>query len=213
MRWYFNDIQITKIIGEKREICTDDECKERFRDRLKLDHQTGSLTITNTRTTDSGLYQPKIINTGRDSDKIFNVSVHGVSAAERDEMKRKSVKEGESITLDPGVVKNLNDVMKWYFNDSLIAEITVDQSKVCTDDECKERFRDRLKLDHQTGSLTIRDTRTTDSGDYKLQIIINSSSFSISRILTVLTVIGEYKLVIQCLCPLTLEYRPKLLSS
>uniref|UniRef100_A0A672MAE6 Ig-like domain-containing protein n=1 Tax=Sinocyclocheilus grahami TaxID=75366 RepID=A0A672MAE6_SINGR len=32
---------------------------ERFRDRLKLD-QTGSLTITKTRTTDSGLYKVKI---------------------------------------------------------------------------------------------------------------------------------------------------------
>uniref|UniRef100_A0A8C1ENU6 Immunoglobulin domain-containing protein n=1 Tax=Cyprinus carpio carpio TaxID=630221 RepID=A0A8C1ENU6_CYPCA len=187
MRWYFNDIQITKIIGEKREICSYDECKERFRDRLKLDHQTGSLIIMNTRTTDSGLYKLKIINTGRDSDKIFSVSVHGVSAAEQYEMKRKSVKEGESVTLEPGVVKNPNDVMTWYFNDFLIAEITGDQSKICTDDECKERFRDRLKLDHQTGSLTIMNTRTTDSGDYKLQIT-NSSRFSISRILTVLTV-------------------------
>ncbi len=31
--------------------------------------------------------------------------VSDVSVAERDEMKRKSVKEGESVTLDPGVMK------------------------------------------------------------------------------------------------------------
>ncbi|XP_026108624.1 uncharacterized protein LOC113080781 [Carassius auratus] len=193
MRWYFNGNQIAIINGEKREICSEDECKERFRDRLKLDHQTGSLTIRDIRITDSGEYKLVIINTGSVSDKIFSVSVHGVSAAQRDEMKRKSVKERESVTLDPGVIKNPNDVMKWYFKDSLIAEITGDQRKICSDDECKERFRDRLKLNNQTGSLTIMNITNTDSGDYTLQIIIISSNFSISRISTVLTVIGEYK--------------------
>ncbi|XP_058618040.1 uncharacterized protein LOC131531351 isoform X2 [Onychostoma macrolepis] len=100
----------------------------------------------------------------------------GVSTAEQDEMKRKSVKEGESVTLDPGLIKKPNDTMKWHFNDVLIAEFTEDQNKICTDDLCDGRFRDRLKLDHQTGSLTITNTRTTDSGDYQLQIINSQSS-------------------------------------
>ncbi len=118
-----------------------------------------------------------------------------VSAAEQYEMK----KEGENLTLSTGVI-NTNDEMRWYFDDTLITEITGDQSKICADDQCKERFRDRLKLDHQTGSLTITNTRTTDSGEYKLQII--SSRFSISRKFTVsVTVTGEYHLVIQCLFP------------
>ncbi|XDV24039.1 hypothetical protein PO909_028332, partial [Leuciscus waleckii] len=107
------------------------------------------------------------------------VCVSGVSAAERDEVKRKSVKEGESVTLDPGEIKITNDVMMWYFNDILIAEITGDQSEICTDVQCKERFRDRLKLDHQTGSLTITNTRNTDSREYKLQI--SNSRFCIIR--------------------------------
>ncbi len=121
------------------------------------------------------------------------VCVSDVSAAERDEMKRKSVKKGDSVTLDPGEIKNLNGLMTWYFKDILIAEITGDPNKTCTDGQCEDpdgRFRDRLKLDHQTGSLTIRNTRTTDSGDYKLQI--NSSSrISIIKIFSVI-VTGEY---------------------
>ncbi len=95
-------------------------------------------------------------------------------------IQRRRVKESESVALYTGVV-NLDDVMTWYYNDTRIAEITGDQRKICADDQCKERFRDRLKLDHQTGSLIITNTRTTDSGLYKLQIIISDSRFSITR--------------------------------
>ncbi len=102
------------------------------------------------------------------------VCVSDVPAAELYEMK-----EGESVTLDSGEIKLPNYVMAWYFNET---EITGDQSEICTDDQCKERFRDRLRLDHQTGSLNITNIRTTDSGVYKLQIIIGDSSFSITRV-------------------------------
>ncbi|XP_048038248.1 uncharacterized protein LOC125263288 [Megalobrama amblycephala] len=187
IRWYFNDIRIAEISGDLSYSCTDVQCNEgneRFRDRLTLDHQTGSLTIMNTTNTDSGLYELKMISS-RISGKIFNVTVHGLSAAERDEVKRKSVKEAESLTLDPGVIKKQNYLMLWYFNDTLIAEIS-NLSYNCTDDQCKdgdERFRDRLKLDNQTGSLTIMNTRNTDSGLYELKIIIiRNSSFSITRV-------------------------------
>ncbi|XP_077081517.1 uncharacterized protein LOC143735277 isoform X1 [Siphateles boraxobius] len=178
IKWYFSSIRIAQINGDLSKICTDVQCNEgteRFRDRLKLDHQTGSLTITNITHTDSGVYQLKIYN-GSDVEKIFSVSVTDVSAAELYQ-----VNKGESVTLDSVFIKHSNDLLMWYFNDILITEITGDQSKICTDVQCKERFRDRLKLDHQTGSLTITNTRNIDSGEYKLQInIINR--FSIIRV-------------------------------
>ncbi|XP_042568289.1 uncharacterized protein LOC109053833 isoform X2 [Cyprinus carpio] len=180
IKWYFSGTRIAQISGDLIDICTDVQCNEgteRFRDRLKLDHQNGSLTIMYINTTDSGLYKLVIISSSSISETIFDVSVTGVSAAEREE-----VNEGESVTLDPGVTKHPNDVMTWFFNDSLVAEVTGDQSKICTDVQCDERFRDRLKLDHQTGSLTIMNIRSTDSGVYHLQINSSSSSFSFRRV-------------------------------
>ncbi len=112
------------------------------------------------------------------------VCISAISAGELDKMN----KMGESVSLNPGLIKIPDNVMTWYFNDTQITEFTGDQSEICTDDQCKERFRDRLKLDQQTGSLTITNTRTTDSGLYYLQI--NSSRFSISRSFSV-TVTGE----------------------
>uniref|UniRef100_A0A8C2IIR6 Immunoglobulin domain-containing protein n=1 Tax=Cyprinus carpio TaxID=7962 RepID=A0A8C2IIR6_CYPCA len=191
IKWYFDDTRIAQITGDLRFICTDVQCTEgteRFRDRLKLDHQTGSLTIMNTREPDSGDYELKIISIRKSSEKTFSVTVYGesrdcfmvwhtdlsvswfvsdVPAAERDEMKRKSVKERESVTLDP------------------------EPRMICTDVQFNngtERFRDRLNLDHQTGSLTITNTRATDSGLYKLQI--SSNRFTIKRSFSV-TVSGE----------------------
>uniref|UniRef100_A0A8C2H5W2 Immunoglobulin domain-containing protein n=1 Tax=Cyprinus carpio TaxID=7962 RepID=A0A8C2H5W2_CYPCA len=179
IKWYFNYTQIAEIVGNHTKIYTDKQGEERFGNRLKV-NQTGSLTITNITNTDSGLYKLQINSS---SEKIFNVTVNG----------EKSVKKGQSVTLDPDILKNPNDTIKWYFNDILIAEITGDQSKICTDDQCDERFRDRLKLDHQTGSLTITNITITDSGLYELHI--GSSRISIIKSFSV-TVPSEYHLAI-----------------
>ncbi|XP_048038421.1 uncharacterized protein LOC125263474 isoform X2 [Megalobrama amblycephala] len=185
IRWYFNDAPITEITGDPNNTCTDVQCNEgteRLRDRLKLDHQTGSLTITNIKTTDSGLYKLQISSSSDSLSQLFHISVYDVSDSERDEVKGKSVMKGESVTLHPGVVKHPNYLMKWVFNDVRIAEINGDLSFICTDAQClyaDERFRDRLKLNHMTGSLTITNTRTGDSGEYKL--LISTIRFSIIK--------------------------------
>ncbi|XP_016377118.1 uncharacterized protein LOC107715476 [Sinocyclocheilus rhinocerous] len=163
MKWYFHVDRIAEITGDQSKICTDDQCKERFRDRLKLDHQTGSLTITNTRITDSGLY--KLLINSHNSEIIFGVSVSDAFGVDTDGV---SVMEGDSVALHTDVKMTQQDRIRWYFNSIRIAEIIYNHSKICTDEQCKERFRGRLKLDSHTGDLTITNIRTTDAGVYKL---------------------------------------------
>ncbi|ROL41922.1 hypothetical protein DPX16_0465 [Anabarilius grahami] len=52
----------------------------RFRDRLKLDDQTGSLTITNITTEHDGLYEIKMSG-AKDSSKTIRVSVYAVNVS------------------------------------------------------------------------------------------------------------------------------------
>uniref|UniRef100_A0A671SCI6 Immunoglobulin domain-containing protein n=1 Tax=Sinocyclocheilus anshuiensis TaxID=1608454 RepID=A0A671SCI6_9TELE len=102
-----------------------------------------------------------------------------------------SVMEGDSVILYTDVETIQQEEIRWYFNDIRIAEISGDPNKTCTDVQCEdadERFRDRLQLDHQTGSLTIMNITTTDSGVYKLQT--NSSSDSLLQLFSV-SVYGE----------------------
>ncbi|XP_042612025.1 carcinoembryonic antigen-related cell adhesion molecule 1-like [Cyprinus carpio] len=172
IKWYFNDIRIAQIIGGQSYICTDAECPETFRDRLKLDHQTGSLTIMNSRTTDSGLYRLQI--SSRISNTIFNVTVIGTSGADRDV----SVMEGDSVTLHTDIKTNQNDRIKWFYNDTRIAQINGGQSLICTDVQCPERFRDRLKR------LADQEQQQNQCKDFlclckrKVQIISSSSASS-----------------------------------
>ncbi|XP_056304027.1 uncharacterized protein LOC130216160 [Danio aesculapii] len=179
IKWYFNYIRIAQLNGDFSDMCTDVQCNEgteRFRDRLKLDRKTGSLTIININTADSGEYQ-LVVN--GNSGKIFNVTVHDDPDAHRYQIKEN---QGESVTLDPGMRRERNVGIKYFFYDIFIAEITVNQSQSCADVQCKERFTDRLNLDNGTASLTVTKTKITDSGNYTLEIFIWSDDrFSIIR--------------------------------
>ncbi|CAM4661390.1 unnamed protein product [Leuciscus chuanchicus] len=132
----------------------DDVLDGRFRDRLKLDNQTGSLTITDTRAEHDGGYKLLINNEIKSFVLTVNVSVI----------------EGDSVTLKARLTKMKDDdVIQWRFGDenTLIAEINVTADRITVyDDVLDGRFRDRLKLDDQTGSLTITNTRTEHDGVY-----------------------------------------------
>ncbi|XDV22753.1 hypothetical protein PO909_027587 [Leuciscus waleckii] len=85
-----------------------------------------------------------------------------------------SMIEGHSVTLNSDLTEMKDDdVIQWRFGDenTLIAEINVTADRITVyDDVLDGRFRDRLKLDNQTGSLTITNTRPEHAGSYKIQI-------------------------------------------
>ncbi|XP_067252787.1 CD48 antigen-like isoform X4 [Chanodichthys erythropterus] len=97
----------------------------------------------------------------------------GVSGAE-DAVKSVSVTEGDSVTLDAGLIETQRvDLILWTFGpeSTRIAQINKIINKVSLyNDALDGRFRDRLKLDDQTGSLTITNIRAEHAGLYQLQI-------------------------------------------
>ncbi len=85
----------------------------------------------------------------------------------------KSVTEGDSVTLNTDVTEvQRDDQILWMFGpkETRIAELYKHSIDMFSSNEI---FGDRLQINNQTGSLTIRNIRTTDSGLYKLQIRSN----------------------------------------
>ncbi|KTF71720.1 hypothetical protein cypCar_00046371 [Cyprinus carpio] len=60
MLWYFNNIRIA-LINDPTTSCLYDGVGGTFSDRLKVDYETGSLTITETRPEHAGRYEAEII--------------------------------------------------------------------------------------------------------------------------------------------------------
>uniref|UniRef100_A0A8C1WXE2 Ig-like domain-containing protein n=2 Tax=Cyprinus carpio TaxID=7962 RepID=A0A8C1WXE2_CYPCA len=89
-------------------------------------------------------------------------------------VKSVSVMEGESVTLNIDVntveTDETDDQIQWRFRHNFLIALMYRQSgeKTVYNDTLDGRFRGRLELD-QTGSLTITDTRTTDSGLYEVK--------------------------------------------
>ncbi|XDV22739.1 hypothetical protein PO909_027582 [Leuciscus waleckii] len=83
-----------------------------------------------------------------------------------------------------------DDLIQWKFGYSitLIAEINKRADRITVYNNVLDgRFRDRLKLD-KTGSLTITNTTTTDSGVYELDI-------NYMKMIFILTFYGELNFI------------------
>ncbi|TRY64584.1 hypothetical protein DNTS_003139 [Danionella cerebrum] len=159
IRWRYRGETIAEIDKERNVFTVHEDVPDgRFRNRLKLDNKTGTLTITDFRSEHSGWFSVS-------SDYFiidFSLSVSN----------ERSVMEGEFVSLRSRLTKLKDkDLIRWRFGDeeTLIAEIDVKTNRFSVfEDVLDGRFRDRLKLD-QTGSLTISDITINHGGRYLLQ--------------------------------------------
>uniref|UniRef100_A0A8C1VEE6 Ig-like domain-containing protein n=1 Tax=Cyprinus carpio TaxID=7962 RepID=A0A8C1VEE6_CYPCA len=126
---------------------------------------------------------------------LWHFNVFGVEAGV---MKSLSVMEGDSVTLHTDTDTQRNyAVIQWMFGaqnpDIVIAEINREAN---ISDVSDERFRDRVTMDSQTGSLTITNIRTTDSGLYKVDIttdpvVVKTFNVTVYALLTVPVIISN----------------------
>ncbi|XP_065099697.1 natural killer cell receptor 2B4-like [Paramisgurnus dabryanus] len=107
----------------------DDYGGGRFKDKLQLNSQTGSLSITNIVITDSGLYKLKISSSRGTSYKRFNVTVYAhlpVPVIIIDSARCSSLSSPSSKCVLLCSVLNVRDVsLSWYKGKSLLSSISV----------------------------------------------------------------------------------------
>jgi len=79
IQWRFGEQKtlIAKLIMKTGDVSTYDGPDGIFKGRLQLDYWSGSLTITNTRTEHTGVYEVDLISSNYTIHKTFSVTVRG----------------------------------------------------------------------------------------------------------------------------------------
>uniref|UniRef100_A0A9J8D024 Uncharacterized protein n=1 Tax=Cyprinus carpio carpio TaxID=630221 RepID=A0A9J8D024_CYPCA len=140
---------------------------------IHLKDQTPDLVISNIQSDQTGVYKVEINTISKVLHRKYYIAV-GVG------VKTVSVMERDPVNLDTGVLEIQGyDLILWKTEGNIVAEVNKGTNLFGPKELDDLRFSGRLHLHHETGDLTISDSKTTDSGYYHLHM--SNSEYTLQR--------------------------------